>query len=131
MNEHGSYQMALRGQVLVINIHGAWNLETTQRWCLEYMSLADTLKKEPWACFVDLTEWELSTPECIACIDRVNDWGNLNNQKYEAVICRSLLQQKILKQMHQRLPNVQTEFFQDEDQAWQWLQEEGIAKVSP
>lgn len=131
MNEHGSYRMELIDQVLVLRAYGAWNLETTQRWSEEYLALADKLKAEPWACLVDLTEWGCGPQECIPCVDKVNEWGNVNNQSYEVVICQSLFQQKILKGVHQKLSNVETEFFQDESQAWQWLQSVGICHSLP
>lgn len=87
MQEHGSFDMKIINQTLVVKAFRAWNYETVLRYGTEYKQLIEKLKNKPWACLVDLTEWELATPDIWEHIDELNEWGNINNQRYEVVIC--------------------------------------------
>ena len=82
---------------------GAWNYETALSYGKEYKQLISKLRDKPWACLVDLTEWELFTPEAGEHVDELNDWGNINNQKYEVVICSLYIQKALLEKTHEVL----------------------------
>tara|TARA_R110001606_G_scaffold132140_1_gene268113 strand:- start:615 stop:890 length:276 start_codon:yes stop_codon:yes gene_type:complete len=86
MREHGSFQMTIVDQTIVIQCFGTWNLETVLRLCEEYKELVEKINEKPWACLVDLSQWELATPAMWNEISELNEWSNNNNQKYEAVI---------------------------------------------
>lgn len=126
MQEHGTFEMDLHGQVIRLKVFGCWNRETTSRWCSEYKARIDSIKTKPWARFIDLTFWELTTPDVWECVDEVNTWANLNNQKYEVVICPLPIQKYILQRAHQVLSNVEIIFCKNIQEAKKWLELNGM-----
>ncbi|QBF82659.1 hypothetical protein EXU30_08135 [Shewanella maritima] len=126
MREHGSFEMEVRDQTLIVKCVDSWNIETVIRMCREYKQLAATICDQPWACLVDMTEWVLATPEMWAEIDKLNDWGNKHNQKFEAVVCSLALQKSLMVQSHEVLTNVETKFCKDLPEAYQWLADAGM-----
>ena len=129
MQEHGSFNMKIAKQTLVIKCFDAWNKETVLRMCKEYKELVNTINAKPWACLVDFTHWELSTPEMWGYIDDLNEWGNNHNQKYEAVVCSSSLQQYLMEKSHDILTNVEAKFCESVNQAYDWLESVGVYPV--
>lgn len=126
MREHGSFKMQVVGQTLIVQCFDSWNLETVQRMCKEYKALASTISDKPWACLVDMRHWELSTPEMWDEIDVLNEWGNANSQKYEAVVCSLNLQKELMVESHEVLTNVETQFCDTIEQAHAWLAQQGV-----
>ena len=77
---------------------------------------------------VDFTYWELSTPDMWEKIDELNEWGNVNNQKYEVVICSLSIQRSLMEASHEVLTNVDTKFCENLKQAYDWLESVGVYK---
>jgi hypothetical protein len=119
--EHGSFEFELKGQILIMRPEGAWNVETAIRCCKEYKTLADTINHSPWACAVNLLSWELGTPDIWLEIDNVNAWAEIHNEKFEAVICSTSVQTAMLEKTYEKFTNVQTKFFDTEDESLEWL----------
>lgn len=128
MLEHGSFRMEINAQTLIIRCYGAWNIQTVIRMCQEYREHVNRISDSPWACLVDFTQWELSTPEMWEHIDELNEWGNANNQKFEAVVCSLSIQQHLMEISHDVLTNVDARFFDNLTQAYEWLEEVGVYK---
>lgn len=126
MQEHGSFEIKLVGQVLVIKAYNDWNLETVLRLCDECKILSSQIIDEPWAGIIDLSCWELGTPAIWEAIEELDAWINQNNYKYEAVIINSSLQKKLLERSHEVLSNTETKFCKDIDEAFSWLSDAGI-----
>jgi hypothetical protein len=129
MQSHGSFELSIKDQTLIVKAIGAWNYETAVNCGKEYKRLVHKLKLKPWACLVDLTEWELFTPDASDYIDELNEWGNLNNQKYEVVVCGLFIQQALLEKSHEVLTNVETKFSENLKQAYEWLETVGVMKT--
>ena len=108
---------------------GAWNYETALSCGEEYKRLVCEIKEKPWACLLDLTEWELFTPDASDYIDELNEWGNINNQKYEVVVCGLSIQQDLLEKSHEVLTNVETKFCDSLADAYKWLEAIGVIKI--
>ncbi|WP_426414689.1 hypothetical protein [Aestuariirhabdus sp. LZHN29] len=126
MREHGTYEMGVYDQIITLKVFGAWNLETTKRWCSEYRDHIQAVKSNPWARIIDLTFWQLTTPDVWEIVDDVNIFANDNNQKYEVVICPLSIQKEILGRAHQVLTNVEIEFCDSLPEAYQWLARKGL-----
>ena len=129
MQEHGSFDMRIVDQTLIIKCFDSWNIQTVLRLCKEYKELVETINDKPWACLVDMSQWELSTPEMWDEIDKLNQWGNINNQKYEAVICSLSIQKMLMENSHSILTNVETNFCQNIDETYKWLSSLGVLKT--
>jgi len=130
MLEHGTFEMTVVEQTLVVKCFDAWNIETVVRMCAEYKEHVNKICDKPWACLVDFTHWELSTPEMWAHIDELNEWGNIHNQKYEVVVCSSAVQHYLMENSHEVLTNVESRFYDDLAQAHQWLESLGVYKTN-
>lgn len=128
MREHGSFKISIIEQTLIVKCFDAWNVETVISMCKEYQKQVSNIYDKPWACLVDFTQWELSTPDMWDYIDELNEWGNIHNQKYEAVVCNSSLQQYLMENSHEVLTNVEAKFFDSLEDAHQWLTSIGMYK---
>ncbi len=126
MQEHGSFDLKLVGQVLVIKPYDSWNLETALRFCDECKKLASQISNQPWAVLSDLSHWDLSTPDTWEPINELNTWANEHNCQYEVVITTSPIQTELLTKSHEVSTNAQTKFFQDINDGFNWLSSVGI-----
>lgn len=126
MWEHGSFTLEVIDQTLIVKCFDAWNIETVIRMCKEYKECIEKIYDKPWACMVDLTQWELSPPQMWEEIDTLNRWGNSNNQKYEAVICSLSIQKSLMQESHSVLTNVESKFFENIEEATRWLKSVGV-----
>jgi len=121
MNEHGSYELEIQGKMLVFRAYSSWNYDTTISWGKEAKDLASQLKHEPWICLIDMTKWELITPDVSEYIGEINLWVNENNLKYLAVVYDFEIQKKLLQKSYEVFTDVEFEFFKDLEEAKNWL----------
>lgn len=128
MKEHGAFKMQVVDQTLIVKCFDTWNHETVKRLCKEYKDHVWQINNKPWACLVDLSQWELSTPEMWDDIDELNIWGNANKQRYEAVVCSLSIQKELMIASHEVLTKVETSFCDNIEQAYQWLESRGVYK---
>jgi hypothetical protein len=125
MKEHGSYKIELFKRVIIVRFFDTWNKETSLKMCGEFQKKAKILTGSPWACIVDLTNWDLGGPEVWEPIIQVNDWCTENGQELEAVICITELQKYILEKTQTALPKTESAFFNTEIEAKKWLEKYG------
>ena len=130
MQEHGYFTIEINEQTLIVNCYESWNIETVLRLCQEYKEQVAQIYDKPRACLVDLSQWELATPDMWDEINKLNHWGNWHNQKYEAVICNMSIQKKLMVDSHAALTNVETAFFENKHQAHQWLSQLGLFSMA-
>jgi len=126
--KHGDYTIEVLRQVMIVRAYGSWNWETANEYCEEYRKFVLMLSDKPWACLVDLSQWELSTPDIWPLIDETNAWANLRNQKYEVVVCSMVIQKYLLERSHDVLTNVETKFCNDYNEALAWLKNLSASK---
>jgi hypothetical protein len=108
---------------------GACNYETTLRFKNESIHIATNLIDEPWACLLDLSKWELSTPDAWAEIDEINKWASSNNLKYQIIICSSPLQKNVLEDSQQTLTDVDIIYCDNLEQAYEVLESLGFLNI--
>jgi len=125
MIEHGSYEIELFKQVIIVRFFDAWNKETSLKMCEEFQREAKRITDNPWACIVDLTKWDFGGPEVWEPIVQVNDWCTENGQELEAVVCTNELQKYILEKTQKALPKTESAFFRTEIEAKNWLNKYG------
>jgi hypothetical protein len=129
VKEHGSFNMYIINQCIVVEALGAWNIETALRFGKEYQSLVSQIEYQQWACLVDFTRFELAVPEVWKHLDIINEWGNQHNQKYEVLVCSSLTQVTLMEKSHEILSNVETKFCETLIEAKVWLIRLGVIKI--
>ena len=126
MQEHGSFTLKTIEQTLIIMACGAWNIETTLRFVHENKKLTEHINAKPWACLVDLKEWDLSTPEIWPYIDELNIWAAQQGQRFEVVVYNNSIQKQLLVDSHKKLKGVEIEYFKTPEDAYQWLKEKNM-----
>lgn len=129
MQPHGSYTLTRKDQAVIVKAFGAWNFETAENCGKEFIKLVCELRHKPWGCLLDLTEWDLFTPDASACLHELNKWSGNNNQKYEVVVCDSPTQHALIEKDHDVLLNVETKFCENIEQAYLWLESVGVIKT--
>ena len=122
MQPHGSFELSVKNQIVIIKAMGAWNFEMAVEFGEQYKALVLTFNQDPWACLIDLTEWELFTPEASDYLDDINRWADANNQRFEAVVCGLSIQQSLLEKNQAAFTHVETQFCESLDLACQWLE---------
>ena len=129
MLEHGYFKIEVIDQILIVRCFESWNIETVIKMCQEFKKHAEEINDKPWACLVDLSQWELSCPQMWDEIEKLNRWSNENQQKYEAVVCTMSIQQTLMKASQTELTNVESQFFEDIEHAFHWLDSVGFIKT--
>lgn len=122
-NDIGGYDIALDGQVLLLNIRGVIEVEIVLRFMLQAKVLVDQLPANHWASLVDLSEWGLHPPEVVAFMHEFQQWAEENGQLAEAaVVNKSVL--KIMareKVAEEGWKTVHLEYFETKPAAQEWL----------
>lgn len=126
MQPHGSFELTAKDQVIIIKAIGAWNYEAAVRFGGAYKRLISKIDKSVWGCLIDLTEWELFTPDASDYLDDINRWAEQHNQKYEAVVCGLLIQEALLEKNQEAFINVETRFCETLDDAYCWFESLGL-----
>lgn len=129
MLEHGSFNLSLIDQTIISEAFGSWNIETAIRWADEFKLLVGQISNAPWACIVDLSNFELAPLDVWSYLDEINLWCNANNQKYEVLICSSSLQKAILEKSKGNLTNVQTHFCLNLTEGKKLLSKYGVINI--
>lgn len=128
MQKHGSFKIERYQQIIIVRFYNAWNQQTSVQMCREFLQEAKLIADKPWACLIDLREWGLGGPEVWQPIIETNHWCADNNQRFEAVVCHQKIQEFILKDLQQHLPDTESNFFTSETEALLWLSENGFSK---
>ena len=130
---HGSYRVSIVDRVLCLSVIGAWNREGMLAYLEEFRKLAAPLAKDgrPWASFVDLSKWDLLTPDSLGPFNESAKWASVNNRTHLAIVSEesSLMQwlgDKLLEDT-----GVEPRFFQSRLDAWEWLQALGFCEEVP
>ena len=126
MQPHGSFKLSVIDRVIIIEAIGAWNYEAAVVFANEYKKRIEQLNKRPWACLIDLTNWELFTPEASDYLDDINRWAERNNQRFEVVVCGLSIQKALLEKNQEAFTNVETKFCENIEQAYEWLKSVGV-----
>jgi hypothetical protein len=78
------------------------------------------------ACRVDLTNWELITPDVTSYIAELYSWLNNQNLKYLAVVFGLSIQKSLLEKTYAILTNVEIKYCVDIEEANYWLKDVGF-----
>jgi hypothetical protein len=125
MNAHGSFTLKQSGQILWSSCKGAWNEEQAKLFLQAYESAAIALNPG-WASIMDLSEWQLGTPDIWPVIDELNRWLNKTGFAYDAIIVNSKIKAKLFERSTNSMTTAETRFFATVDEAMEWLRSEEI-----
>jgi hypothetical protein len=126
MEEHGEFKIEIIGAVMIVESFGAWNSETTNRMCNEIKARSNVLSLRPWGSLLDLSMWELATPEIWDSIKELHNWLNQNNHRYQAYVCGCYLHAELIETFQSSFINVKTNKCNTRSNALKWLTNEGL-----
>ncbi len=130
---HGSYRVSIVERVLCLSVVGASNREGMLAYLEEFKKLSALLAKDgrPWASFVDLSKWELLTPDSLRPFNESAKWASVNNRTHMAIVSdeSSLMDWLMDKLLEDTL--IESRFFQTRLDAWTWLQALGFCEKVP
>jgi hypothetical protein len=126
MQQHGSFTIETKGRTLEISAHAAWNEQTSMQFKHAYMALAKHLCIEPWACLINLLDWELGTSEILQVGQQLNAWSFANNQRYSAIICGTSLHRQLIEKIQEPTKSIEHQYFTDVKSAQNWLSTLGL-----
>ncbi|NQZ22624.1 MAG: hypothetical protein HRT53_11260 [Colwellia sp.] len=74
-----------------------------------------------WLCLIDLSRWELGTPEVWEEFNKLYHWRNNGNNNIEIIISSCALQRYLMKKSKADHISIKTMFFQHTDEAMRCL----------
>jgi len=79
---HGEHKLKLQGNIILCKAVGAWNLEQAQRFVSEISGLVQenfSGVKQKWIRIMNMSEWELSTPDARDYVADYIRWEQTQN----------------------------------------------------
>jgi len=128
--EHGQYQFKIDQQVLMLQCTGPWNIELFRQMEIDMKQAIFPISDKPWACMLDLLHWELGVYEMWEDVKKLNQWSADHNQKFEAVVTNKNIIKILLQESHQSFCDVETKFFDNREEAMQWLEDKGLLTLT-
>lgn len=123
-NLHGDYSIEVRPHQLRLKMWGSLNQQASEQCTAHVFSEVEHLKHRPWVFFVDLLEWEFTSPEVLSGWDPSLAKLIESNLKIHCIVCDSKLCEFLLHkhQMkgdagHKLICN----FFDDYAKAEEWV----------
>ena len=121
LQQHGSFTIEIKSKTIVIHAYAAWNEQTSGQFRQAYVDAAQHLKNSPWACLINLLEWELGTGEILRVGQELNAWSYNNNQRFSAIVCDSALHRQLIEKIQEPTKSIERRYFTDMMPAKEWL----------
>ena len=121
LQQHGSFTIEIKQRTIEINAFAAWNEQTSEQFRQAYLELAQQLRKQPWACLINLLEWELGTGEILRVGQELNAWSFANKQRFSAIVCESSLHRHLIEKIQEPTKSIEHRYFTDVESARVWL----------
>jgi hypothetical protein len=131
--EHGCFHVELRGNILFLEIEGAWNIETALAF---QKVISETIKPvigKTWATITLMSNWELCTPDSETVIVNITIDAITKGLVREAVVNNS---GSIKLELFEKYRNVtppgdskisfKRHIYNDEETALEWLASAGF-----
>jgi hypothetical protein len=131
---HGKSNVFVRGRVLFLEFHGAFNLEGTEKTVQTSLNL---IQKElndgtPWAQIIDLRQFELSTPDTQDIISYYYTNAYSLGLRCEAVLTKTPIIEEFNKKLMFQFQSIVTpHYFLRKADAVVFLSEQGYSTYQP
>lgn len=96
---HGDHQLQWHDNIVVARLHGTWNEEAADEYRRTLKKQVKSLQGHAWCRVVDLSDYELHTPEVVGPIQDFADWAEQNGCIFHCYVFANLLQREAVKQM--------------------------------
>lgn len=125
---HGDFNIALRGNILVVDAYGGWNKQKAIEFAQQSTALLEPIiGKSTWAILTDISSWELGVPE-IAEVHKFNlEQAILKGCRCEAVVnTTGIIKLEQFNQSSPKQSDFEREFFDSKSAAVMWLSKRGF-----
>ncbi|MDP5029709.1 MAG: hypothetical protein NWQ54_12360 [Paraglaciecola sp.] len=119
--EHGSFTIEIKDKTIEVCAFGAWNEKTSELFKEQYLRQAQCLTAEPWACLLNLTDWELGTGEILRVGQDLNAWSYAHNQRFSAIVSSLALHRHLIEKIQEPTKSIQHQYFTQSQAAKDWL----------
>ncbi len=79
MRKHGHFIIKQENNLLFSYFFGAWNIEQSLTYVEQVKCSVQTLKEQPWARIVDLSQWEGAGKEATEPLKELQLWSEHSN----------------------------------------------------
>lgn len=129
--QHGSYKLWIKGNVLYALLDGQWNEQAALNFTKDFKALISGFDGD-WGHMVYLEQWELCGPEMFEVIQDLVDWCLANGLKRAAHVYKSsaVKQDLISKMVIEEIGDFKKAVFDNPQSAANWLTNEGYQALT-
>ena len=131
LQPHGHFEMQRRGQVLICQPSGPFNLAGAIAYEAAFSRQIAELRDAPWGIVEVATEFEAAGPEVLARFRRQFGWCAVNGCAFLAVVLAGSFKQYLADQIFSELPFQAIRYFEQADEALCWLEQRLAADPAP
>lgn len=131
LQPHGHFEMQRRGQVLICQPSGPFNLAGAIAYEAAFSRQIAELRDAPWGIVEVATEFEAAGPEVLARFRRQFGWCAANGCAFLAVVLAGSFKQYLADQVFSELPFQAIRYFEQADEALCWLELRLAADPAP
>lgn len=132
--EHGCFDVELRGNILFLEIEGAWNIETALAYQETIAEVIRPVIGKHWAAITIMSNWELCTPDSETVIVNITIDALKKGLVREAVVNNSgLIKLELFEKYRNVTPPSDSKIpfrrriHKDEEAALEWLASAGFS----
>lgn len=96
MKEHGHVDIKFDGNILILSVHGPFNIEAVESSLREIKNLVNQKENDFWYRVDFLDEDTLGPPEAMKAIGEFYLWADKNGCRATAVACSNSLQKVLM-----------------------------------
>lgn len=124
---HGDYKIWVEDEVIYAKLFDAWNKEAAYKFADEFKTLSEGFTSQ-WAHYVDLTEWQLCSPEVFEVVEQLVAWCIENGMRRAAqVYPDSIIKAQFIdKMVVEEIGPFKRAVFSNSCEACKWLTAEGF-----
>jgi hypothetical protein len=131
LQPHGHFEMQRRGQVLICQPSGPFNLAGAIAYEAAFSRQIAELRDAPWGIVEVATAFEAAGPEVLARFRRQFGWCAANGCAFLAVVLAGSFKQYLADQVFSELPFQAIRYFEQADEALCWLEQRLAADPAP
>ncbi len=124
---HGNMQLSVEKQMLVIKASGSANVEFIKQYHIDVAKLRLQMTDSPWTCLVVLSDTPMLTPDAKTLLTTSTKQAKSDGLCATAVVIVDQEEGAMIRQFWHQLysdSEVNYQFFEQEDQARIWLQQQ-------
>ncbi len=124
---HGTFELSVKGEILIIRFFHTWNLEGAKAFFARYRDFLQQHGLKKFGVLSDLRQFGGGTPDAIEFFEKISDWAQENGQVARALIMDSGLKEFTISRIDKGKSRFQAQAFSDEAEALAWFESLGLA----